>query len=62
MAKELRRRVLRDTGRRNTARLETAAQEHFGLPERPLSFWTRVARAAAVARAGERGARRPAPS
>jgi hypothetical protein len=44
MAKELRRRVLRDTGRRNTARLETAAQEHFGLPDRPLSFWTRVAR------------------
>jgi Zinc dependent phospholipase C len=44
MAKELRRRVLRDSGRRNTARLETAALEHFGLPDRPLSFWTRVAR------------------
>jgi hypothetical protein len=42
MAKELRRRVLRDGGRRNTARLETAALEHFGLPDRPLSFWTRV--------------------
>jgi hypothetical protein len=44
MAKELRRRVLRDSGRRNTARLKTAALEHFGLPDRPLSFWTRVAR------------------
>jgi zinc dependent phospholipase C len=43
MAKELRRRVLRDSGRRNTARLETAALEHFGLPDRPLAFWTRVA-------------------
>ena len=42
MAKELRRRVLRDSGRRNTARLETAALEHFGLPDRPLSFWNRV--------------------
>jgi zinc dependent phospholipase C len=43
VAKELRRRVLRDSGRRNAARLETAALEHFGLPDRPLSFWTRVA-------------------
>ena len=43
MAKELRRRVLRDSGRRNTAKLETAALEHFGLPDRPLSFWTRIA-------------------
>ena len=42
MAKELRRRVLRDTGRRNVAKLETAAQEHFGLPDRPLTFWTRI--------------------
>jgi hypothetical protein len=42
MAKELRRRVLRDTGRRNLAKLETAAQEHFGLPDRPLAFWSRI--------------------
>ncbi len=42
VAKELRRRVLRDGGRRNPARLETAAQEHFGLPDRPLTFWTRI--------------------
>jgi hypothetical protein len=42
MAKELRRRVLRDSGRRNLAKLETAAQEHFGLPDRPLGFWHRV--------------------
>jgi hypothetical protein len=42
MAKELRRRVLRDTGRRNVAKLETAAQEHFGLPDRPLAFWSRI--------------------
>ena len=42
MAKELRRRVLRDTGRRRLAKLETAAQEHFGLPDRPLAFWSRI--------------------
>jgi hypothetical protein len=42
MAKELRRRVLRDSGRRKRAPLEHAALEHFGLPDRPLSFWTRV--------------------
>jgi hypothetical protein len=42
VAKDLRRRVLRDTGRRNTERLELAAQAHFGLPDRPLSHWTRV--------------------
>ena len=43
IAKELRRRVLRDTGRRNTAKLQTAADEHFGLPDRPLTFWSRIA-------------------
>jgi len=42
IAKELRRRVLRDTGRRNISKLETAAQEHFGLPERPLVHWDRI--------------------
>jgi zinc dependent phospholipase C len=44
VAKELRRRVLRDTGRRNTARLKAAAHEHFGLPEDPLDFWPRIPR------------------
>ena len=43
IAKELRRRVLRDTGRRNLSRLESAAQEHFGLPDRPLTFWPAIA-------------------
>jgi hypothetical protein len=43
-AKELRRRVLRDVGRRNTSRLEGAAEEHFGLPDRPLDFWSRITR------------------
>jgi Zinc dependent phospholipase C len=42
VAKELRRRVLRDSGRRNVAKLETAAEEHFGLPDRPLAFWNRI--------------------
>jgi hypothetical protein len=42
-AKELRRRVLRTAGRRNPARLREAAHEHFGLPERPLEHWTRLA-------------------
>ncbi|HEX6615865.1 MAG TPA: zinc dependent phospholipase C family protein [Gemmatimonadales bacterium] len=41
-AKDLRRRVLRDTGRRNVSRLESAAEEHFGLPDRPLTFWSRI--------------------
>ena len=41
-AKELRRRVLRATGRRNPARLRDAAQEHFGLPDRPLEHWVRI--------------------
>jgi hypothetical protein len=43
IAKELRRRVLRDTGRRNVTRLESAAMEHFGLPDRPLTFWPAIA-------------------
>jgi hypothetical protein len=41
-AKELRRRVLRTSGRRNPARLRDAAQEHFGLPERPLEHWVQI--------------------
>jgi hypothetical protein len=42
-AKELRRRVLRTAGRRNPARLREEAHEHFGLPERPLEHWARIA-------------------
>lgn len=42
-AKALRRRVLREVGRRNASRLRDAALEHFGLPERPLAFWSQVA-------------------
>jgi hypothetical protein len=39
MAKELRRRVLRDAGRRNRAKLRSEAQDHFGLPADPLAHW-----------------------
>ena len=30
------------TGRRNLAGLEESAREHFGLPDRPLTFWSRI--------------------
>ncbi len=43
-AKEMRRRVLQDAGRRDTARLQNAADEHFGLPERALVYWAKIAR------------------
>jgi hypothetical protein len=39
MAKELRRQVLRDAGRRNRAKLRSEAQDHFGLPADPLAHW-----------------------
>jgi hypothetical protein len=42
-AKVFRRRVLRESGRRDAERLRAEALEHFGLPERSLTFWTRVA-------------------
>ena len=42
-AKLFRRRVLREVGRRDVERLRAEALEHFGLPGRPLTFWTRVA-------------------
>jgi hypothetical protein len=42
-AKVFRRRVLRESGRRDTARLREEALGHFGLPDRALTFWTRVA-------------------
>jgi hypothetical protein len=41
-AKNLRRRVLRAAGRRNPSRLREAAQEHFGLPDRPLEHWISI--------------------
>jgi hypothetical protein len=43
-AKEMRRRVMREAGRRDTASLQAAATEHFGLPERPLVFWSKIAK------------------
>jgi hypothetical protein len=42
-AKELRREILRETGRRNLTRLRDAAEEHFGLPERELAYWPGLA-------------------
>jgi hypothetical protein len=42
MAKEMRRRVLREAGRRDTAELQQAANDHFGLPNRALAFWNRI--------------------
>ncbi|MFL5401700.1 MAG: zinc dependent phospholipase C family protein [Gemmatimonadales bacterium] len=43
-AKEMRRRVMRDAGRRDTARLQDAANEQFGLPERAFVFWGKLQR------------------
>jgi hypothetical protein len=42
MAKEMRRRVMREAGRRDTAELQQAANEHFGLPSRALAFWSKI--------------------
>lgn len=39
-AKQLRRQTLLRNGRRNRTRLLHAAQEHFGLPDRTLTYWT----------------------
>jgi hypothetical protein len=39
-AKALRRKVMRGGVRRRGERLVSAAQEHFGLPDRPLAFWS----------------------
>ena len=41
-AKEIRRKVIREAGRRDTAELQEAAKEHFGLPPRPLNFWSKI--------------------
>ena len=43
-AKEMRRRVMREAGRRDTARLQDAADENFRLPERALVYWSRIKR------------------
>jgi Zinc dependent phospholipase C len=43
-AKEMRRRVIREAGRRDTATLQSAANEQFGLPERAFAFWSRIER------------------
>jgi zinc dependent phospholipase C len=43
-AKEMRRRVMREAGRRDIARLHDAAHEQFGLPDRPLLFWGKLQR------------------
>jgi hypothetical protein len=42
-AKEIRRKVMRSGGRRRGERLASTAQEHFGLPARPLAFWPTMA-------------------
>jgi hypothetical protein len=41
-AKEMRRRVMREAGRRDTASLQSAANEQFGLPERAFVFWSKL--------------------
>jgi hypothetical protein len=40
----MRRRVMREAGRRDTASLQSAATEQFGLPERALVFWSKLQR------------------
>lgn len=44
VAKEMRRETLRAWGRRDTGRLEDVAREHFGLPDRPLPYWSHAGR------------------
>jgi Zinc dependent phospholipase C len=41
-AKAIRRRVMRNGGRGRGDRLRSAAQEHYGLPDQPLAFWTTI--------------------
>jgi hypothetical protein len=43
-AKEMRRRVMREAGRRDTAELQDAAHEHFGLPDRALVYWSKISK------------------
>jgi Zinc dependent phospholipase C len=44
VAKEMRRDTLREFGRRETGRLQTVAEEHFGLPTLELPYWNATAR------------------
>ena len=39
IAKQIRRRVLRESGRRNLPRLRQLADDHFALPDDPLRYW-----------------------
>jgi len=43
VAKEMRRRALREWGRRSRDRLSDVAHEHYGLPDHPLRYWPRLA-------------------
>jgi hypothetical protein len=40
----MRRRVIREAGRRDSASLQSAANEQFGLPEREFVFWSKLQR------------------
>ena len=42
VAKEMRRRALREWGRRSRDRLSDVAHEHYGLPDAPLRYWPRL--------------------
>jgi hypothetical protein len=44
VAKEMRRETLREFGRRETGRLQSVADEHFGLPSLALPYWNATAR------------------
>ena len=44
VAKEMRRDTLREYGRRETGRLQSVADEHFGLPSLELPYWNATAR------------------
>ncbi len=42
LAKHMRRETLQDRGHHDLNRLHEMAEQHFGLPERPLAFWTKA--------------------